>query len=301
MKIGPVLLLVLLASTASAQDVDERLFADYVRSVVECCPGRNIVVFYADAEPLVFLTYLEDFGFPKPVARVSLKGASRGYGALIRPRLTNLTVAVGYDLGPDAIRILGHIADEIGAITISTTEEDVYATSFSFDSVAPDRFRSSKKLAGCNLEKCSLTFHSDKVGPNTMVRRAILTFLNAHGKLEAHRRERSGISAIEAARLLTDPRKRESLVEVARLLQNALRHVQEEKRLQFLSYVSKDRVLQGEWFDVYAPHYDLGEVFAYFENCEAAELEWRSSSTELKQIAPAVLKQLEKIRKQNCG
>jgi hypothetical protein len=210
-------------------------------------------------------------------------------------------VAVAYDLGPDAIRVLGIVAGESDAITISSTEEDVYTTSFSFDSVTPDRFRSPRTLKGCNLEKCTLTFHSDKVGPNTMARRAIKTFLSAHGKLVPLRKERNGITRDQSFLLLKDERKRASLIEVARLLQDALRHVPEEKRLTFLSYVSKDRVLNGEWHDLYAPHYDLGEVFAYFANCEAAEIEWRMSSDELKQIAPAVVRELERIRKQHCG
>lgn len=45
MKIGPALLLLFLTSTASAQ-VDDRLFADYVRSLVRCCFGKSVVVFY---------------------------------------------------------------------------------------------------------------------------------------------------------------------------------------------------------------------------------------------------------------
>jgi hypothetical protein len=300
MKIGTTLLLLLVASTASAQ-VDERLFAHYVHSVVECCPGRRVVVFYSGAEPFVFGKYLEGFELDQGVTMVSLDDPSKNLRAAIKPHVTSRTVAVAYDLGPDATRILAYLADESGAITISTTEEDVYATSFSFDSVLPDRFKSPKPLAGCDLEKCGLTFHSDKVGPNTLARRAIKTFLSAHRKLEPLRKERQGITRAESALLLKDTRKRTSLLEVARLLQDALRHVPEEKRLDFLKHVSKDRILNGEWHDVYAPHYTLGEVFAYFANCEAAELEWQASSKELRRIAPAVLKDLEKLRKQNCS
>jgi hypothetical protein len=299
-KIGLALFILFLTSSASAQ-VDERLFADYVRSVVACCPARNVVVFYTGGEPIVFLRFLDELGFRNPVENVSLDDPSRGYRSLIKSHVTSGTVAVAYDLGPDAIRVLGNVADESGAITISSTEEDVYTTSFSFDSVAPDRFRSARTLNGCNLEKCGLTFHSDKVGPNTMARRAIKTFLSAHGKLEPLRKERKGITRDQSFLLLKDSRRRASLIEVARLLQDALRHVPEEKRLTFLSYVSQDRVLSGEWHDLYAPHYDLGEVFAYFSNCEAAEIEWRMSSEELKQIAPAVVKELERIRRQHCG
>jgi hypothetical protein len=299
MKILPALLLSFLASTASAQ-INERMFADYVRRVMECCRGRSVVVFYIGAEPFVFRQYLEGFELGRAVTMVPLDDPSKGYGASIKPHVTSRTVAVAYDLGPDAVRILGHVADERGAITISTTEEDVYVTSFSFDSVVPDRFRSPRTLAGCNLEQCGLTFHSDKVGPNTLARRAIRTFLTAHEKLEPHRKERRGITRNAAALLLKDARKRASLVEVARLLQDALRHVSEEKRLKFLEHVSKDRILHGEWHDVYAPHYDLGEVFAYFANCEAAEIEWTASSKQLAPIAPAVLEELEKLRKQNC-
>jgi len=299
-KIGLALLLALVASTASAE-VDERLFADYVRSLVACCPARNVVVFYSGGEPIVFLRFLDESGFAKPVEKVSLDDPSRGYRSLIKPHVASGTVAVAYDLGPDAIRVLSNVAEENGAVTVSSTEEDIYVTSFSFDSVAPDRFRSPRTLAGCNLEKCGLTFHSDKVGANTMARRAIKTFLSAHGKLEPLRKERKGITRDQSFLLLRDERKRASLIEVARLLQDALRHVPEEKRLTFLSYVSKDRILSGEWHDLYAPHYDLGEVFAYFSNCEAAEIEWRMSSDELKRIAPAVVKELERIRKQHCG
>lgn len=301
MKIGPALLLALLASTAFAQ-VDERLFADYVRSVVECCPGKSIVVFYSGAEPLVFGKHLEGFQPGRAVTMVSLDDSPKGWKASIKPHVNGHTVAVAYDLGPDAVSILSAVADESNAITISTTEEDVYVTSFSFDSVVPDRFRSQKTPAGCNLEKCSLTFHSDSdVGPNTLTRRAIKTFLIAHGKLEPLRKERERTTRNEAALLLKDAHKRASLIEIARLLEDALRKVPGEKRLDTGAYVSRDRVLNGEWHDVYAPHYDLGEVFAYFANCEAAEIEWSKSSEELKQVAPAVLKELEKIRKQTCG
>lgn len=232
---------------------------------------------------------------------VALDEPSKGFGPSIKPYLTSRTVAVAYDLEPDAIRILADVAEKSGATTISTTEEDVYVTSFSFDSVVSQRFRSWRTPAGCKLEKCGLTFHSDRVEPNTMERRAIKTFLSAHGKLEPLRKERRGTTRNEATLLLKDPRERASLVEVARLLQDALRIVPGESRFKFQSYVSEDRVLNGEWHDVYAPHHDLGEVFAYFSNCEAAEIEWTASSRTLKQIAPAVLKELERIRKQNCG
>jgi hypothetical protein len=275
MKIVSALLLSFLASTASAQ-VDDRLFADYVHRVVECCPGRSVVVFYSRAEPVEFGEYLEEFQSERPLM-VPLDGPAKGLGASIKSRVSSRTVAVAYDLRPDAIRILAEVADKSGAITISTTEEDVYVTSFSFDSVGPDRFRSKRAPAGCTLEKCGLTFHSDKVEPSARVRRAMETFLNAHKKLEPLRKERKGTSPNAA-----------SLVVVARLLQHALRHVPE------------DTILNGEWHDVYAPHYHLGEVFAYFANCEAAEIEWTASLRQLERRAPAVFKELEKLRKQNC-
>jgi hypothetical protein len=296
MKLGPALLLLFLASTASAQ-VDDRLFADYVRSVVDCCPGRSIVVFYSGAEPFVFRKYLEGSPPDRAVVMVSLEDPSKGLGTSIKPRVTSRTVAVAYDLGPDAIRILSDVADESGAITISTTEEDVYATSFSFDSGVPDRFRSPTRTpTGCNLDKCGLTFHLDKVEPRTMERRAIKIFLNAHGKLEPLRKERNGTTRNQAALLLKDARERASLVEIARLLQDALRSRPGDARFK-----SEDRVLNGEWHDLYVPHHDLGEVFAYFANCEAAKLEWTTSSKQLKQSAPGVFEELEKIRKKNCG
>ncbi|MEA2342743.1 MAG: hypothetical protein QOF63_912 [Thermoanaerobaculia bacterium] len=300
MKIGPILLLLFLTSTVSAQ-VDDRLFADYVHSVVQCCLGRSVVVFYTGAEPFVFRKYLEGFQPDQAVTMVALDDPSKGFGPSIKPHLTSRTVAVAYDLGPDAIRVLADAAEKSDAITISTTEEDVYVTSFSFDSVVSDRFRSSRTPAGCNLEKCTLTFHSDRVEPNTMARRAIKTFLDAHGKLEPLRKERTGTTRNEAALLLKNPRERASLVKVAHLLQEALRFVPGETRLNFKSYVSEDRMLNGEWNDLYAPHHDLGEVFAYFANCEAAEIEWTASSRTLKQVAPTVLKELERIRKQSCG
>ena len=190
MKIGPALLLLFLASTASAQ-VDDPLFADYVRSVVECCHGRSVVVFYTGTEPFVFREDLERFQPGRAVTMVSLGDPSKGLRASIKPHLTSRTVAVAYDLGPDAIRILSQVADESGAITISTTEEDVYVTWFSFDSVAPERFLSPTRTpAGCDLDKCGLTFHLETVESRTKERRAIKTFLNAHGKLEPLRKER---------------------------------------------------------------------------------------------------------------
>jgi hypothetical protein len=300
MKIGPILLLLFLTSTASAQ-VADRLFADYVRSVVQCCPGRSVVIFYTGTEPFVFGKYLKELQPDQAVTLVALDDPSRGWGASIKPHLTNGTVAVAYDLGPDAIRILADVAKKSGATTISTREEDVYVTSFSFDSVGSQRFRSSNTPAGCNLDKCGLTFHPDTVEPNTMARRAIKNFLTAHGKLEPVRKERNGATRNDATLLLKNPRERASLVEVAHLLEDVLRIVPEEKRLNFKPYVSEDRMLNGEWHDLYAPHHDLGEVFAYFTNCEAAEIEWTMSSMQLKGIAPGVLKELERIRKQNCG
>jgi hypothetical protein len=300
MKIGPTLLLLLLTSTASAQ-VDDRLFADYVHRVVQCCAGRSVVVFYSGAEPFVFRKYLEGLQSDQPVTPVSLDGSSKGWGATIKPHLTSGTVAVAYDLGPDAIRILADVAEKSGATTISTTEEDVYVTSFSFDSIGAERFRSSSTPAGCNLEKCGLTFHAYNLEPRTMERRATKNFLNAHGMLEPLRKKRNGITRNEATLLLNNGHERASLAEVARKLEDALRIVPGEKRLNFKSYVSEDRMLNGEWHDLYAPHHDLGEVFAYFENCEAAEIEWAASSRTLKNVAPAVLKELERIRKQSCG
>jgi len=301
MKIGPILLLLFLTSTASAQ-VKDRLFADYVNSVVQCCPGRSVVVFYTGDEPFVFREYLKGLQAGQDVPLVALDYPSNGWRASIKAHLTNGTVAVAYDLGPDAIRILADAAQKSGAITISTTEEDVYVTSFSFDSVGAQRFRSSNTPGGCNLDKCGLTFHSaDPVKPNTMVRRAIKNFLSAHGKLEPLRKERNGTTRNNATLLLKNPRERASLVQVARLLQDVLRIVPDEKRLNFKPYVSEDRMLNGEWHDLYAPHHDLGEVFAYFTNCEAAEIEWTTSSVQLKAVAPGVLKELERIRKQNCG
>jgi hypothetical protein len=300
MKIGPILLLLFLTSTASAQVVDDRLFAEYVQSVVQCCPARSVVVFYTGSEPFVFREYLKGLQAGRNVSLVSLDNPSKGLGAAIKSHVTSGTVAVAYDLGPDAIRVLADVAEKSGAITISTTEEDVYATSFSFDSGMPDRFRSSRPLAGCNLDKCSLTFHSDKLEPRTMERRATKHFLDAHGKLEPLRKERNGTSK-NAAALLKDAREKASLVEVAHLLEDVLRIMPGDTRLNFKSYVSEDRMLNGEWHDLYAPHHDLGEVFAYFTNCEAAEIEWTTSSMQLKGIAPAVLKELERIRKKNCG
>jgi hypothetical protein len=296
MKIGRALLLFLFASTATAQ-IDDRLFADYVHSVMQCCAGTSVVVFYSGGEPFVFSKYLEGFQPDQSVTMVPLDDPSKGFAASIKPHLTRGTVAVAYDLGPDAIRILGQVADESGAITISTTEEDIYVTSFSFDSVAPERFRSQKTPARCNLDKkCGLTFHLDDLSPFTQRRRATKTFQSAHGKLEPLRKERGGTTRNEAALLLKDARERASLVEIARLLQDALRSRPGDARLR-----SEDTVLNGEWPDLYTPHHDLGEVFAYFTNCEAAEIEWTTSSMQLKNVAPAVLKELEKIRKKNCG
>src|SRR5258708_18528089 len=123
---------------------------------------------------------------------VALDDPSNGFGPSIKPHLTSGTVAVAYELGPDAIRVLADVAEKSGAITISTTEEDVYVTSFSFDSAVGDRFQSPKPLAGCNLDKCGLTFHSDKVEPRTRERRATTHFLSAHRKLEPLRKERTG-------------------------------------------------------------------------------------------------------------
>jgi hypothetical protein len=300
MKIAPTLFLLLLTSTGSAQ-VADRLFADYVHRVVQCCPGRTVVVFYSGAEPFVFGKYLEGLQSDQPVPLVSLDDPSKGWRATIKPHLTSGTVAVAYELGPDAIRILADVAEKTGATTISTTEEDVYVTSFSFDSIGAARFRSSSTPAGCNLEKCGLTFHSDNLEPRTMERRATTRFMDAHGKLEPLRKKRNGITRTEAALLLNNGSDRASLVKVARMLQDALRIVPGEKRLNFKSYVSEDRMLNGEWHDLYAPHHDLGEVFAYVENCEAAEIEWAASSRTLKNVAPAVLKELKRIRKQSCG
>ena len=305
MKACSALLLFLFASAASAQ-IDDRLFADYVNSVVKCCPNRGVVVFYTDTEPFVFSKYLEKLQPDRDVTVVSLDGSSLGSQASIKPHLTRGTVAVAYDLGPDAIRILSHVADDSGAITISTTEEDVYATSFSFDSRLPDRFQSPKTPAGCDFKKCGLTFHSEEVEARAMERRAIKRFLNAHGKLETLRKERTATTRKEASLLLKNPRERASLVEIAHLLQDALRietkpEERRDRRLKFETYVSQDRVLNGEWHDLYAPHHDLSEVFTYFANCEAAEIEWTTSSTQLKNIAPAVVQELEKIRKQICG
>src|SRR3954451_11735293 len=291
MKIGPILLLLFLTSTASAQ-VKDYLFADYVHRVIESCPGRSVVVFYTGAEPFVFRKYLKGLQAGRDVPLVSLDDSSKGLRAGITPHMTSGTVAVAYDLGPDAIRVLADVGEKSGAITISTTEEDVYVTTFSFDSVVPDRFRRSLEApAGCNLDKYGLTFHSDTVEPRTMERRATRDFLHAHGKLEPLRKERNGTSR-NAADLLKDARERASLVEVARLLQDVLRIVPGDTRLNFKSSVSEDRMLNGEWHDLYIPHHDLGEVFAYFTNCEAAEIEWTTSSKQLKGIAPGVLKEL---------
>jgi len=300
MKIGPILLLLFLTSTASAE-VKDYLFANYVHRVTECCPGRSVVVFYTGTEPFVFREYLKGLQADRDVPLVSLDDPSKGLRAAITPHMTSGTVAVAYDLGPDAIRVLADVAEKSGAITISTPEEDVYATTFSFDSAVPDRFRSSKPLAGCNLDKCGLTFHSDKLEPRTMERRATKAFLIAHGKLEPLRKERNGTSTNAA--LLKDARERASLVEVARRLEDVLRIVPGDTRLNFKAYVSEDRRLNGEWHDLYVPHHDLGEVFAYFTDCEAAEIEWTTSSTQmqLKGMAPGVLKELQRIRKQNCG
>lgn len=299
MKIGPILLLLFLTSTASAQ-VKDYLFADYVHKLMECCPGRSVVVFYAGTDPFVFSEYLKGLQGGRDVPLVSLDDPSKGLRAAITPYMTSGTVAVAYDLGPDTIRVLADVAEKSSAITISTTEEDVYVTSFSFDSTVSDLFRSLKPLAGCNLDKCGLTFHSDTADPFTKERRATKAFLNAHGRLEPLRKERSGTSK-NAAALLKDARERASLVEVAHLFQDVLRTVPADKRRNFKSYVSEDRMLNGEWHDLYIPHHDLGEVFAYFTNCEAAEIEWTTSSVQLKGVAPGVLKELESIRKRNCG
>ena len=141
MKIVPTLLLLFLTSTASAQ-VDERLFADYVRSLVECCPGRSVVVFYmrTKGEPDKFL---ERLALGAAATKVPLDNTSRRYRTVIENNVSARIVAVAYDLEPDAVRVLSEVADAKRALSISSTEEDIYTTMFSFDSVAPDRFRNA--------------------------------------------------------------------------------------------------------------------------------------------------------------
>src|SRR5258706_13588890 len=118
MKIGPILLLLFLTSTASAQ-VDDRLFADYVQSVVQCCPARSVIVFYTGSEPFVFREYLKGLQLGRDVTLVSLDDPSKGWRAAIKSYVTSGTVAVAYDLGPDAIQVPPDTPEKSSAITIT--------------------------------------------------------------------------------------------------------------------------------------------------------------------------------------
>lgn len=269
MKTGRALLLLFLTSTASAQ-VDDRLFADYVRSLVECCPGRSVVVFYTrtNGEPDKFL---ERLALGAAATKVPLDHSSRRYRTVIENNVAARIVAVAYELEPDAVRVLGEVADAKRALSISSTEEDIYTTMFSFDSAAPDRFRSRRLRGDCKLDNCPIPFHSDVIGWNTRDRRAGELFLRARKRLDAYKRDHD----------------RTTLIDAARLLQDALRYVADEQVLRV-----------GEWHDAYTPHYGLGEVFFYLENCEAAELEWAISSKNLESIAPLVARELKKGQRQ---
>jgi hypothetical protein len=269
MKIGAALLLFLLTSTATAQ-IDDRLFAEYVRSVVQCCPGRSVVVFYTrtNGEPDKFLDRL---ALGTAATKVPLDHSSRRYRSVIENNVSPNIVAVAYDLEPDAVRVLGEVADAKQALSISSTEEDIYTTVLSFDSAAPDRFRSSRPTGECKLDNCRIPFHSDVIGWNTKERRARDIFLRARKQLDVYKRDHD----------------RTTLIDAARLLQDALRYVADEKILR-----------GGEWHDTYTPHFGLGEVFFYLENCEAAELEWAISSRGLQSIAPLVVKELKKDQQQ---
>lgn len=282
MKLGPILLLLFLASTASAQ-VDDRLFADYVRRVVQCCgPGRTVVVFYhsrkGDAD-----TFLDTLGLGSAATAEPLDSPAT-YTSRIDGKLTGSTVAVAYNLDPDAVRILTKITSARKVLSISSTEDDVYMTSLSFDSEAPDRFR-SREVPAC-IESCPLNFHLlDKLGSKTSKWRAGAFFLKARNTQRTYKGDRN------------------RMIDTARLLQHALR------------YESKEQVLPGEWADVYTPHVRLGQVFLDLESasneaaqpgeretlrCEAAKLEWQMSSEELlKAIAPQALVALREGR-QRC-
>jgi hypothetical protein len=269
MKTGLALLLLFLTSTASAQ-VDDRLFADYVRRLVECCPSRSVVVFYTrtNGEPDKFL---ERLALGAAATKVPLDHSSRRYRTVIENNVSAHIVAVAYDLEPDAVRVLGEVADAKQALSISSTEEDIYTTMFSFDSVTPDRFRSGRTRGDCKPDNCPIQFHSDVIGWSRKERRADEIFVRARKGLDAYKRDHD----------------RTTLIHAARLLQDALRYVADEQLLRI-----------GEWHDPYTPHYGLGEVFFYLENCEAAELEWAISSKNLESIAPLVARELQKGQRQ---
>lgn len=269
MKIGPILLLLFLTSTASAQ-IDDRLFADYVHGVMQCCGVRSVVVFYTrtNGEPDKFLDRL---ALGSAATKVPLDHSSRRYRTVIENNVSAHIVAVAYDLEPDAVRVLGEVADAKKALSISTTEEDVYTTMFSFDSKAPERFRSLRLRGECKLDSCPIPFHSEVIGWNTKDKRAAEIFLRARKRLDAYKRDHN----------------RTTLIDAAKLLQDALRYVADEQILRV-----------GEWHDTYTPHYGLGEVFFYLENCEAAELEWAISSKNLESIAPLVARALKKDQRQ---
>src|SRR4051812_6693404 len=123
MKIGPALLLLFLASTASAE-IDDRLFADYVRRVVNCCPGRTVVVFYTrtNGEPDEFLDRLA----LDTAKKVPLGHSPKGYRTVIENYVSPTVVAVAYDLDPDVVRVLAEVTGKKNALSISSTEEDIY-------------------------------------------------------------------------------------------------------------------------------------------------------------------------------